>query len=299
VPRRDVSRSLCYGAIGGRSLTQILIVDDSATNRLVLERVVRGVERGAVIRTFSSPEDALAAVRASHPDLILTDFSMPQMSGAEFARRCRVDPDFHGAIIVVTALRDRRTLYEALEAGAADFLSSPVDYRELAIRVRNMLAATRVRKKLAAERQALGRERAIDSVRIEEEMGRRTRRYRELLDAITWPVLSVRPDQTIGFANRAFAALTHARIERLVGCDVTRTLAPLHLARDALRAEAKARRERGPVVLATTVRGGTGALLNLRLHACPVGDGADVVLFFATAEAAADPAAVLVAGLIP
>ena len=57
-------------------MTEILIVDDSATNRSILERLVRGIERGAIVRTFASPEEALLAVRAGDPDLIVTDFSM-------------------------------------------------------------------------------------------------------------------------------------------------------------------------------------------------------------------------------
>ncbi|MDB5367038.1 MAG: sensory box/GGDEF family protein [Rhodospirillales bacterium] len=282
-------------------MTEILIVDDSAINRSTLERLVRGIERGAMIRTFASPDEALLAVRAGDPDLIVTGFSMPRMSGADFARRCRADPNFHAAIIVVTTLRDRGTLYAALEAGVADFLSSPVDHRELAIRVRNVLAATRSLKKLAAERRALDRERALDAVRIEEEVGRRTRRYRDVLDAITWPVLAVRADQRIGFANRAFAAMTDARLDELPGRSMTEILAPLRLAREALRAEAKARREGGPIVLATSIHGGAGAPLNLRVHACPIGDRADgeIVLLFAPAEAIADPAALLAAALIP
>jgi CheY-like chemotaxis protein len=282
-------------------MTEILIVDDSATNRMVLERLVRGIERDALVRTFALPEEALLAVRTGDPDLIITDFSMPKMTGAEFARRCRANPNFRGAIIIVTALRDRATLYEALEAGVADFLSSPVDHRELAIRVRNTLAATRSLKQLAADRQALDRERALDVVRIDEEVGRRTRRYRDVLDAITWPVLALRADHRIGFANRAFAAMTERRLDELPGALMTEILTPLMLARDALRADAKARRERGPIVLATSMHGGSGAPLNLRLHACPIGDGDDgeIVLLFAPAEATADPAAMLAAALIP
>jgi PAS domain-containing protein len=122
-----------------------------------------------------------------------------------------------------------------------------------------------------------------------------------VLDAITWPVLAVRPDQRIGFANRAFAAMTNTRLDELTGCGMTEILSPLRLARDALRAEAKARRERGPIVIATSMHGGSGAPLNLRLHACPIGDGGDgeIVLLFAPAEATADPAAMLAAALIP
>ncbi|WP_420243394.1 response regulator [Roseiterribacter gracilis] len=282
-------------------MTEILIVDDNATNRLILERLVRGIEGDAIVRTFATPDEALLAVRGGDPDLIITDFSMPTMTGAEFVRRCRADPNFHGAIIVVTALRDRATLYESLEAGVADFLSSPVDHRELAIRVRNTLSAARAMKQLAIDRLALGRERALDTVRIEEEVGQRTRRYRDVLDAIIWPVLSVGPDQRVGFANRAFAAMTDKRLDELPGSAMTEILSPLRLERDALRAEAKARRERGPIVIATSMHGGSGAPLNLRLHACPIGDGdnGEIVLLFAPAEATADPAAMLAAALIP
>jgi hypothetical protein len=119
--------------------------------------------------------------------------------------------------------------------------------------------------------------------------------------------------------DRALAAMTATPLDELPDSVMTEILSPLGLARDALRAEAKAptqarsaRRERGPpdanAVRPTRTRsdrasmhGGSGAPFNLCLHACPIGDGGtgEIVLLFAPAEATADPAAMLATALIP
>jgi PAS domain S-box-containing protein len=118
----------------------ILVVDDRVTNRALLARLAASLAHDAVIRDFSDPLAALEWTKGNTPDLVLTDFKMPGLNGAEFIRRFRQQPG-HADIplIVVTAYEDREYRYEALAAGATDYLMSPVDRQEFQARCRNLL----------------------------------------------------------------------------------------------------------------------------------------------------------------
>ena len=107
-------------------MTEIIIVDDRVTNRNILHRLSAMLEPEATIHSFGDPESAIERIRTHTIDLIITDFKMPGMNGAEFISYCRTSlPDFDAPIIVVTAYEDREFRYEALEAGATEFSIKP------------------------------------------------------------------------------------------------------------------------------------------------------------------------------
>jgi diguanylate cyclase (GGDEF)-like protein/PAS domain S-box-containing protein len=131
-------------------MTIVVIVDDQPVNLKILRRFALSVEDGLVVEAFDRPQAALAFVRGQSPDLIVTDFVMPQVNGEAFIRHCRAEPALRDVpIIVVTAYEDREYRYRALEAGASDYLLSPVDGQELCTRARNLLTLWRQRQQLA------------------------------------------------------------------------------------------------------------------------------------------------------
>ena len=118
----------------------ILIVDDQTTGRRILEEIVRGVDDTLQVVSFSDPRDALGHARGRPPDLILTDYRMPEMNGVEFIKRLRSLPGCAEVpIVVITVVGDRSVRYEALNAGATDFLTRPLDQYECMSRCRNLL----------------------------------------------------------------------------------------------------------------------------------------------------------------
>ena len=116
----------------------ILIVDDERANRRLLQVLLK--PKGYVTRTATDGTEALASIAADPPDLILLDVMMPGLDGRQVASAVKADPATSNIpIIMVTAQSDKYARLAALDAGAEDFLSKPVDRAELWLRVRNLL----------------------------------------------------------------------------------------------------------------------------------------------------------------
>lgn len=125
-------------------MSTLLIVDDNASAR---ETVLAMLEpEGYQIEQADDGFQALQMLQSLQPDLILLDVMMPGMDGFEVCRRIRATPVLTEVpIIILTALDDRASLLEGIEAGADDFLTKPVDRYELVARVRTITRLNRYR----------------------------------------------------------------------------------------------------------------------------------------------------------
>jgi signal transduction histidine kinase/serine phosphatase RsbU (regulator of sigma subunit) len=104
-------------------------------------------------------EDGLRIAKKHRPDLILSDVMMPVMSGVEFCRRARQDPDLRGLpFVLLTAKSSLESKVEGLEEGADDYLTKPFAAAELTARIKNLIA---LRKNQARLKQELLAARAI------------------------------------------------------------------------------------------------------------------------------------------
>jgi PAS domain S-box-containing protein len=130
----------------------ILIVDDEATIRKTLGELLAA--QGYRVALASSGEEALAKLADLAPDLILLDVIMPGMDGFEVCRRLRADPVLAEVpIIMVTAMDDRDSRLQGIEAGADDFVGKPFDYAELRARVKTITRLNRYRRLLLERTQ--------------------------------------------------------------------------------------------------------------------------------------------------
>lgn len=127
--------------------TRVVIVDDRSTARSLLEGLAKSLEPGIVVESFAEPQLALEHMQTSIPDLIITDYRMPGMDGIEFTRRIRAQKNLADVpVIIVTVVEDRQIRYQALENGATDFLTRPIDPQECRARCINLLALRRNQK---------------------------------------------------------------------------------------------------------------------------------------------------------
>ena len=117
-------------------MTKVLVVDDQPPNVRLLEAIL--TPRGYDVLTASSGEQALEVIAAEDVDLVLLDILMPGIDGYEVCRRIRDQVDTaYLPVVMVTASGDEQKV-KALEAGADDFLSKPVNQSELLARVASL-----------------------------------------------------------------------------------------------------------------------------------------------------------------
>jgi CheY-like chemotaxis protein len=131
----------------------VLIVDDQLVNLKVAVAALQ--HHGLRILTARDGEAALARAQLAQPDLLLLDVKLPGIDGIETCRRLKADPRTASIpVILLTALLDSATLERGLAAGAADYMTRPV---EIAI----LLARTQTHLRL----RKLQRERALLALR--------------------------------------------------------------------------------------------------------------------------------------
>jgi two-component system response regulator RpfG len=119
---------------------KVLIVDDESTGRTILTKIIQQAEDDVKVEAFDNPITALNWLDTNHPDLIITDYRMPEINGVELIRQIREKPDFQDIpIMMITVVSEKSVRYDALEAGATAFLTRPIDQIECRTSCRNLL----------------------------------------------------------------------------------------------------------------------------------------------------------------
>ncbi len=134
----------------------VFIVDDRSTARSMLAGLAGSLRHDVLVESYESPQEALERAKHRLPDLIITDYRMPEMDGVEFTRRLRAVPALADVpVVVITVVEDRRVRQQALESGATDFLTRPIDPHEFQARCRNLLSLRHSQKNLRDRAQWL------------------------------------------------------------------------------------------------------------------------------------------------
>jgi two-component system KDP operon response regulator KdpE len=113
----------------------LLLVDDEPQIRRVLQTTL--FEAGYVVVVAKTGQEGIDTVVREHPDLVLLDINLPDMSGFDACRLIRVS--FAGPILMVTVRNSVRDKIDALDAGADDYIVKPFSMGELLARVRAAL----------------------------------------------------------------------------------------------------------------------------------------------------------------
>jgi diguanylate cyclase (GGDEF)-like protein/PAS domain S-box-containing protein len=182
----------------------VLVIDDRVTNRNILTRLAASVEEGVRVKAFASPQAALDSALESLPDLVITDYKMPGMDGANFTRVFRALPGAAEVpVVVVTVYEDRSFCYHALEAGATDFLLSPVDHVEFRARARNLLTLRKQQKLLEQRTDELRRELLSSTEQHEAALRASELRLRRLIDTVPATISAVDRNGRLTLINSA------------------------------------------------------------------------------------------------
>jgi len=123
----------------------LLIVDDEAPNRKLLEALLR--PEGYLTLTAASGAEALASIARHPPDLILLDVMMPGLDGFEVCAALR-EAGIKIPIILLTAKDDVDTRAKGMHEGVSEFLTKPINRTELAARIRAQLHILELNRRL-------------------------------------------------------------------------------------------------------------------------------------------------------
>ncbi len=145
-----------FNAASVQDVRDVLVVDDSKLQRRIL---VASLSRwGFRVTEAASAAEALDHCRASPPDIVLSDWMMPEMDGLEFCRAFRDTPrDQYGYFILLTSKAEKDAVARGLDCGADDFLNKPINSSELRARIN---AGARL---LRSERELKEKNRLISS----------------------------------------------------------------------------------------------------------------------------------------
>jgi sigma-B regulation protein RsbU (phosphoserine phosphatase) len=151
---------------------EILVVDDERFSRSMLVRALQGA--GFTCRQGSGGQEALRLIEECPPALLLLDYAMPGLNGAEVCQRVRAHPDSAIAqlpIIVLTGMSGEEQEVACLEAGASDFVTKPVHGAVLKARIDTQLRLRALRRQLEARNRELAEwrvelERDLEAARL-------------------------------------------------------------------------------------------------------------------------------------
>jgi DNA-binding response OmpR family regulator len=148
---------------------RVLVVDDNPANVKLLDDLLSF--QGYDVETAENGGEALAAVRANPPDLVLLDVVMPGLSGYDVCRAMRADARLTMLpVVMITALGEREERVRGIEAGADDFLSKPVNPPELLARVKSLLRIRRLHETVQRQAEQLAAWNRTLEARVAEEV---------------------------------------------------------------------------------------------------------------------------------
>jgi diguanylate cyclase (GGDEF)-like protein len=133
---------------------RILVVDDNPDNVLLLRS--RLESRGYVVDSAEDGQVALERIYQTPPDLVLLDVMMPRIVGMEVVRLIKSDRSLPFIpVILQTALDSTDDMVHGLDAGADDYITKPINFKELEARVKSLLRIQELQNDLAAREREL------------------------------------------------------------------------------------------------------------------------------------------------
>ena len=144
---------------------RVMIVDDEPINVKVAKKFVAALGYSDFV-TATDSRNVIELLRRDAPDVLLLDVMMPHVSGLDVLDEMQADPKLSRIpVIMLTASVDRGTRIQALDRGATDFLTKPLDPEELRPRLRNALLRRSYENRLQP-RAGTGSDRSRSDARI-------------------------------------------------------------------------------------------------------------------------------------
>lgn len=128
---------------------RILLIDDTPLSITLLQHVIKKIPEYESV-AFTDPVEALDWCRDNEPDLVIVDYTMPEMNGIQFTQQFRGFVNYDSVPVLMVTTSDEISIrHKALAGGVTDFLIKPIDNSELIARARNLLTIRQAQKYLA------------------------------------------------------------------------------------------------------------------------------------------------------
>jgi serine phosphatase RsbU (regulator of sigma subunit) len=152
---------------------RLLLVEDSLTMRRMLAGMLQ--DAGYEVETANDGLQGLAKARLTPPELILTDYEMPELDGAGLCHALKADPELRTIpVLILTTLSEARDKISGLQAGADDYIEKPKnpdDFRVLCARIEAHLRTADLQSQLTERNRLL--EAAMKKLNFEMELARK------------------------------------------------------------------------------------------------------------------------------
>ena len=152
---------------------KVLVVDDTVDNLELLSLLLS--RSGYHVLTAENGREGLEVARHNHPNIIISDVTMPQMDGIELTYRVRSDEDLSTIpVLLISALRkDSNSVIKGLRTGAFDYLESPYEPRELLAKIARLLEVNKAAEDLreSEEKYRMLMEQASDGIAVFDSQG--------------------------------------------------------------------------------------------------------------------------------
>jgi two-component system response regulator AtoC len=142
-------------------MRRVLVVDDEENIRIVLKTLLR--RHGYEVETAGSADDALAAIGAFDPDVILTDVRMPKVSGLELLATLKAK-NSPATVIVMSAFGNVELALEAMKGGAYDYIPKPFKPDEVVLALRKAEEREALRRENRALKEEIRKEHQFESI---------------------------------------------------------------------------------------------------------------------------------------
>ncbi len=194
---------------------KILVVDDTPTEAETLSNILRSA--GYQVTVAENGENALNQAGRIQPDLILLDVMLPGLDGFETCRRLKENKATQAIpVIFSTAFDDPAGTVKGFAAGAVDYISKPIHYKELLARVKTHLTIHLLQKELKMQNEQL-QSVNVRRQRVHETLKESRERYRLLAENATDIISRQTPDGVYLYVSPACKTMLGYEIEDLVG----------------------------------------------------------------------------------
>lgn len=209
----------------------LLIIDDHPDNLIVLTQVVESLVSGCNVVSATSAEEGLALALEKNPDAALIDVQMPGMDGVEMCRMLKANPLIRRmAVILITSQgASAEDKARALEAGADDFMSRPIDNVELAARIKVVLRIKKAEddlRSLNANLKSRVAERTAELAFANRQLRAERDRSRNLVEIAPTIIMELDAQGHIVTFNPYFEELSGFRLDEVKGKNWLETFVP-------------------------------------------------------------------------